>query len=300
MITGGTVSAASGDSPSFNQCGIGGGGLGQGTVDVTISGGSIIANRIGIGNLNARVTEPAGAADITLTYEDGVTGDMRVEVTEYYAGTVTLAKSFRDIAGGEASAVLRAAGVYDTMDDPQCFLRGAATLLVPAASRQICPDCGADLFDIRYCPSCFRCESCTTICRDCGQRCILCDPGFNEDTGRCSVCDSMPLGPGDPGNTGVPTVIITDEGRSARVDGEFDGMYIRIALVIRFKGESGLFVTQGAIDDDGVIEIPKFDVPGLIVAGINVSLVSDTDSILSPEPVIIAAASIMFQSAPID
>ena len=54
--------------------------------------------------------------------------------------------------------------------------------------------------------------------------------------------------------------------------------------MIDMDGVSGLYVTQGVINNDGTIIIPVFRVPGLTVTGVNVALVSSLADITSPTP----------------
>ena len=312
-ITGGTVSGKA--NRTYGSVGIGGE-----CADIIIAGGNIRADGdtggVGLGGEGAVVTITGGTVTaVDSEYWGGVASlggkncrtyldwDVSRPLTTLnvhkFGGEVYLLRDFREENRDEP--IFTATGEYTAWSD---VTQLQDKTLVPARVGTTCPDCGADLSGIRYCRGCLRCENCTTICRDCGLRCILCDPGFYADTGRCSVCGSLPLGPDDPGTVTPdqpgsividnPTVAIAEDGRSAQVGGDSEGLYVRIALVIEFRGESGLYITQGAIADDGVIELPKFQVPGLTVTGVDVALVLNIDDIMSPIPIAVAVASKTF------
>lgn len=82
----------------------------------------------------------------------------------------------------------------------------------------------------------------------------------------------------------APTVSIASDAKTAKVAGDFANIYARIAFVLDSNGESGLYVTQGWINDDGTIIIPTFDVPGLTVKGVNVTLVGTISDISASTP----------------
>ena len=92
------------------------------------------------------------------------------------------------------------------------------------------------------------------------------------------------------------SVKLSADGTSAAVENYRNGLYARIALVLDYNGESGLFVTQGAIRADGVIAIPAFSVPGLTVKGVHVAIVDDLAHLTAASftPVDNAADSLFF------
>ena len=90
-----------------------------------------------------------------------------------------------------------------------------------------------------------------------------------------------------------PTVALSEDAKTATVTGDFSGLYARVALALDHNGESGLYVTQCAVNADGTILIPKFVVPGLTVKGVNVSLVPTLADIRSFTPNVKAMASKM-------
>lgn len=79
------------------------------------------------------------------------------------------------------------------------------------------------------------------------------------------------------------------EGLHAIITGGFDGLYARISLDIQRNGESGLFLTQGDIRGGGIVDIPDFRVPGVVVRGVSVALVRSLDDITSPSPDVVAS-----------
>lgn len=85
------------------------------------------------------------------------------------------------------------------------------------------------------------------------------------------------------------SVALTKDGSVAVVTGPYEDLYVRIALVIDMDGVSGLYVTQGVLNDGGVIVVPEFAVPGLTVTGVNVALVPDAGDISTPEPMVMAS-----------
>lgn len=84
------------------------------------------------------------------------------------------------------------------------------------------------------------------------------------------------------------SVTLSDDGRTARVDGNAEGLYARVALVLDNGGQSGLYVTQAPINGNGVIVVPAFQVPGLLVTGVSVALVPTLTDIQSPTPEVLA------------
>ena len=89
-------------------------------------------------------------------------------------------------------------------------------------------------------------------------------------------------------------ISIAGDGRTAQVSGDYQGLYVRAALVLDYKGESGLYITQCAVSSDGTIQIPRFDVPGISVTGISVALVPTLADISSADPVVCGMDVIYF------
>lgn len=79
-------------------------------------------------------------------------------------------------------------------------------------------------------------------------------------------------------------VALNEDGTKAFVTGSFADLYARLALMIDNNGESGLFINQVAIDPDGEIAVPEFQLPGLTVLGVSIALVRTPDDIVSPRP----------------
>ena len=88
-------------------------------------------------------------------------------------------------------------------------------------------------------------------------------------------------------------VRLSEDAKDAQCYGYYDGLYVRVALVIDNCGESGLYVTPGVINE-GRIVIPQFDVPGLTVTGVCVALVASQEDITSPSPVVLAEDHLYF------
>lgn len=87
-----------------------------------------------------------------------------------------------------------------------------------------------------------------------------------------------------------PTVKLAADGATAKLEGDYTGLYVRVALVLQLNdGKSGLYVTQGAINKDGTVVMPAFYVPGLTVRGVNVALVRSLDEIPSSTPRVISS-----------
>ena len=78
-----------------------------------------------------------------------------------------------------------------------------------------------------------------------------------------------------------PAVTLSEDGKSARVTGDTSGLYARVALTLynSGNGESGLYIAPCAIEADGSIKIPEFDLPGLGVTGVSVALVESIEDI---------------------
>ena len=92
-------------------------------------------------------------------------------------------------------------------------------------------------------------------------------------------------------------VALVEDGKYATVTGDFSELYARVALVVDNAGTSGLYLTQVPINDEGengTIVVPAFQIPGLKVVGVNVSLVASLDEITSPQPKPLATDSHFF------
>ena len=92
-----------------------------------------------------------------------------------------------------------------------------------------------------------------------------------------------PVDPTEPPVQPV-SVKIAEDGKTAQVTGDFEGLYARIALVLDMDGVSGLIVQQGVINPTGEIVIPAFDLKGLEVTGISVAITGDQETLLTPMP----------------
>ena len=86
-----------------------------------------------------------------------------------------------------------------------------------------------------------------------------------------------------------PEISIAEDGKSAVVRGDVEGLYVRIALILDSNGQSGLYVTQGEIKD-GTIAVPPLAIPGLTVKGLNITLVRSIEDITSRTPDAVAVA----------
>ena len=82
----------------------------------------------------------------------------------------------------------------------------------------------------------------------------------------------------------APELSLSADAKTAKITGDFTGLYARVALVLNNGGQSGLYVTQTAINPDGTIVIPQFQVPGITVTGVNISLVGTIEDISSSTP----------------
>ena len=76
---------------------------------------------------------------------------------------------------------------------------------------------------------------------------------------------------------------ISPDARTASVAGDTAAVYARIALILDSSGQSGLYVTQGSIDN-GVITVPTLALPGLTVRAVSITLVRSIEDIASPTP----------------
>ena len=101
-------------------------------------------------------------------------------------------------------------------------------------------------------------------------------------------------GPEVPPEPVEVSVSIDEDGKTAMVTGDFDGLFARVAMVIDTNGVSGLFVTQAVINDGGSIIIPSFQVPGLTLKGVCVALLPNVEDISSPMPNAICTDYMMF------
>ena len=102
-----------------------------------------------------------------------------------------------------------------------------------------------------------------------------------------------------PEPTPTPTpeplkVTLSEDGTRAQIQGDFTGVYARVALVIQNGEVSGLYVTQAPINESGAVVIPQFQMPGLTVIGVNIALVDSLDEILSSTPDAIDSDFMMF------
>lgn len=87
-----------------------------------------------------------------------------------------------------------------------------------------------------------------------------------------------------------PGLSIAGDCKTAKVTGDFTGLYARVALVIQNGETSGLYVTQATINPDGTIVVPSFMVPGLSVRGVNIALAPTLGDISSSTPNTVAVA----------
>ena len=90
---------------------------------------------------------------------------------------------------------------------------------------------------------------------------------------------------GEPSGEPVSTelkVTIAPDGSSAKVENLRDGQYVRVALLLDKSGETGLYVTQCGVAEDGSVILPAFNVPGLTVKGICVAVVDKLEDICAP------------------
>ena len=100
-----------------------------------------------------------------------------------------------------------------------------------------------------------------------------------------------PTGEPEPTDEPEPTaepeplaLVFNEAGTQATVSGDYEGLYVRVALVIDNSGQTGLYVTQVPINPDRRIMVPEFKVPGLTVVAVNVALVPTLEDIQSPTP----------------
>ena len=91
-----------------------------------------------------------------------------------------------------------------------------------------------------------------------------------------------------------PDVALNENGTMAFVTGDFSRLYARLSVALNNNGESGLYIAPVKIQDNGEIEIPSLDIPGLTVQGISIALVPSLDDITSPKPNTVAWDYILF------
>ena len=91
-----------------------------------------------------------------------------------------------------------------------------------------------------------------------------------------------------------PAVVLSRDGATARFVGDITGLYIRIALVLDMDGVSGLYVMQGALDENGLTAIPSFALPGFTVRGVSVALTRSLEDLSSGTPTPVASDFVTF------
>ena len=74
-------------------------------------------------------------------------------------------------------------------------------------------------------------------------------------------------------------IVFLADGMTAVVTGEYAGLYVRVALIVDTRGQSGLYVTQVEIKGDGTVVIPTLPLPGMNVRGVNIALVRTPEDI---------------------
>ena len=95
----------------------------------------------------------------------------------------------------------------------------------------------------------------------------------------------------------TPDIVLlsrSEDGSSMWFTGAVDGVYARAALILEHDGVTGLYVTQAAIQPDGTILTPSFQVPGFTVQAVNVAIVPTTADIQSETPDVIVSAYVSF------
>ena len=115
------------------------------------------------------------------------------------------------------------------------------------------------------------------------------DAGPNNQASPTDITRPTPTP--DPGG---PAVVLSRDGSYARFVGDISGLYIRIALVLDLNGVSGLYVTQGSLDADGVAVIPSFTMAGFTVRGVSVALTRSLEDLSSGTPTPVASDFILF------
>ena len=96
----------------------------------------------------------------------------------------------------------------------------------------------------------------------------------------------------EPDGTVEPEVIevkLSADGKTAQASGNLEDVYARVAIVLDNNGQSGLYVTQAAINTEGTIVIPAFMVPGLTVKAVNIALVPSLADITSSTPKVLSS-----------
>ena len=84
-------------------------------------------------------------------------------------------------------------------------------------------------------------------------------------------------------------VKLSADGTTAQITGDFAGLFARAALLLDMDGTSGLLVAQATVNDNGVILLPQFAVPGMTVTGVSIALVPSAADAASPAPRVIAS-----------
>ena len=116
---------------------------------------------------------------------------------------------------------------------------------------------------------------------------LICDQSVTVTAGDTVIPGGSPSPTPIPLPTAAPKlgVSISRDRKSARVTGDWSGLYARVALSFDLNGQSGLVVQQAEIRDNGRIDIPSLPLPGVTLTGVNVALVPTLeDDIQSPTP----------------
>ena len=108
-------------------------------------------------------------------------------------------------------------------------------------------------------------------------------------TADAPLSDANDLPGTEPANDGPVnplSVKFSSDWRTVLINGDTSSLYARVALMLEYNdnGETGLYLTQGEVNEYGVVSIPDFYVPGIRVTGINVSLVPTVGDITSSAP----------------
>ena len=88
------------------------------------------------------------------------------------------------------------------------------------------------------------------------------------------------------------TITIAEDGSTAHIEGYTGEKCARVAMIMDFNGETGLYLTTCRIDDNDTVTIPRFDVDGIDVVSISVAVAENTETLMMPNPDVIAAAHI--------
>ena len=73
------------------------------------------------------------------------------------------------------------------------------------------------------------------------------------------------------------------------------GLYVRVAETVEINGQTGLYVSQGIVEENGSVMIPLKDEPGVKITGISVALVPTIEDISSPTPNVVDAKAMLFE-----